>query len=337
MMSPIRVIIYGVGEINQIAARLIRERGVEVVGAINRTGPKVGRDLGEVAGLDEKIGVIVSDDAETVLATPADLALVGIYSDMERMFPIFQQCLEHDLNVISVGEHHSYPGRLWPEQTRKLDELAKSHGVTITGSGNQDFFMVNLGTLMTGVCQRIERITHRSLTDVNNFGPEVAEVTYVDQTPEQFASQSNTYAPSIYTTFWDNVASDLDLEVLDITQQLEPMIAERPHHCRALDRTIDTGRILGIRQRLEVTTAEGLPMNGENVIQVCAPEAEEFKEWEIYGEPSFKVRATDIDTGLTTTTQYVNRIPHVIEAPPGYVTLEKLPKLTFRAKLEVDR
>ena len=78
-------------------------------------------------------------------------------------------------------------------------------------------------------------------------------------------------------------------------------------------------------------------MNGENVIQVCDPQAEEFKEWEICGEPSFKVRATNIDTGLTTTTQYVNRIPHVIEAPPGYVTLEKLPKLTFRTKLEVDR
>ena len=96
-----------------------------MVGAINRAGPKVGRDLGVVAGLGEDIGVIVSDDVESVLATPADLVLVGIYSDMERMFPIFQRCLEHDLNVISVGEHHSYPGRMWPEQTSSLDELAK--------------------------------------------------------------------------------------------------------------------------------------------------------------------------------------------------------------------
>ena len=110
-MSPIRVIIYGVGRINQLATRLMGEKGVEVVGAINRTGPKVGRDLGEVAGLGNPLGVIVSDDAESVPQTPADLALVGIYDDMERMFPIFKRCIEHRLNVISVGAHHSYQCR----------------------------------------------------------------------------------------------------------------------------------------------------------------------------------------------------------------------------------
>ena len=224
-----------------------------------------------------------------------------------------------------------------PELTKELDELAKSHGVTITGVGNQDFFIVNLGTMMSGVCHQIERITHRSLTDVNNFGPEVAEVTYVDQTVAAFETQSDNHAPSIYTTFWDNVASDLALEVLEITQHLEPIVAEQPLHCVSLDRTIEPGRLLGIRQRLDVSTAQGLPMNGENVIRVCAPEEEEFKEWEIYGEPSFKVKATQMDTGFTTTTQCVNRIPHVIEAPSGYVTLEKLPKLTFRAKLAAVR
>ena len=336
-MSPIRVIIYGVGSVNQLATRLMREKGVEVVGAINRAGPKIGKDLGEVSGLGENIGVMVSDDAESVLSTPADLVLVGVHTDMESMFPIFKRCIEHKLNVISVGEHHSYPWRMYPELTRQLDELAKDHDITITGSGNQDFFMVNLGTMMSGVCQRIDRITHRSLTNVNNFGPEVAAVTYVDQTPEHFESQSGTHAPSIYTTFWENVASDLNLEVVEIAQRLEPMIAEHPHYCRSLDRTIKTGRLLGIRQHLNVATTDGFPMNGENVIRVCTPEEEEFKEWEIYGEPSFKVRATNIDTGLTTTTQCVNRIPHVIEAPPGYVTLEKLPKLTFRSNLEVDR
>ena len=336
-MSPIRVIIYGVGYINQLATRLMREKGIEVVGAINRAGSKIGKDLGEVANLDAPIGVVISQDAERILKTPADLVLVGIYDDMERMYPIFEQCLAHKLNVISVGAHHSYPWRMSPEHTAKLDVLAKRHGVTITGTGNQDFFAVNLATLMSGVCHRINRITHRSLTDANNFGREVAEVTYVDRTLADFESQSDNHPPSIYTTFWENVASDLNLEVVDIRQRLEPVVAEQAQYCLALERTIEPGRLLGIRQHLEVVTNQGLAMNGENEIRVCHPDEEEFKEWEIYGEPSYKVKATGMDSGLTTTTQCVNRIPHVIAAPPGYVTLEKLPKLTYRSKLSVDK
>ena len=336
-MSPIRVIIYGVGYINQLATRLMREKGVEGVGAINRAGPKIGKDLGEIAKIGEPLGVMVSDDAERILRIPADLVLVGIYDDMERMFPIFEQCLQHKLNVISVGAHHSYPWRMAPEQTIKLDALAKRHGVTISGTGNQDFFAVNLGTLMSGVCHRINRITHRSLTDVNHFGREVAEVTYVDQTLAAFEAQSDHHSPSIYTTFWENVAADLNLDVVEITQRLEPVIAEQSLYCLSLERTIEPGRLLGIRQRLAVVTAQGLPMNGENVIRVCHPDEEEFKEWEIDGEPSYKVKATGMDSGLTTTTQCVNRIPHVFAAPPGYVTLEKLPKLTYRSRLSVDK
>ena len=162
--------------------------------------------------------MIISDDAASVLSTPADVVLVGVYSDMERMFPMCKQCLEHRHNVISAGEHHSYPWRMTPALTTQLDEIAKANRVTISGIGNQDFFNVNLGSLMSGVFHRIERIAMRSLTDVNNFGPEVAEITHVDLTRAEFASQASNHGPSIYTTFWENLASDLELTVLDITQ-----------------------------------------------------------------------------------------------------------------------
>ena len=333
MTSPIRVIIYGVGQVNQLATRLMREKGIDVVGAINRAGPKVGQELGLLAGLEAPIGVTVSDEVDSVLQTPADLVLVAVYDDLERMMPIFRQCIERKLNVISVGAHHSYPWRMTPALAVELDELTKQHGVTITGTGNQDFFIVNLGTMMSGVCHSIERLIHRSLTDVNGFGPEVAEVTFVGQSVAEFEAGSGNLPPSIYTTFWDNVASDLALDVIDIAQRLEPVVADTPRYCRPFDRTIEPGELLGIRQHLDVTTVQGIAMHGENEIRVGAPGEEDFKEWEIIGEPSYTIRASKLDNALTTTTQCVNRIPHVIAAPPGYVTLEKLPKLTFRSQL----
>jgi 4-hydroxy-tetrahydrodipicolinate reductase len=325
--------VYGVGRVNQLAVRLMRERGVQVVGAINRSGPKVGQDVGILAGLHEPIGVAVSDDVETVLSTPADLVLVAIYDDLERMMPVFSACIERGLNVISVGAHHSYPWQVTPSLGAELDRLAKRRNVTFTGTGNQDFFMVNLGTLMSGACQRIERLVHRSLTDVNGFGPEVAEVTFVGVSKSDFEERSTNFPPSIYTTFWHNVAADLDLTVVDTIQRVEPIVAQEPRYCLPFDRDIEPGELLGIRQHLEVSTAQGIELRGENEIRVAVPGEEDFKEWEIVGEPPLKVRASNLDNAMTTATQCINRIPHVVAAPPGYVTLEQLPKLTFRSRL----
>ncbi len=331
---PIRAIVYGVGSVNQLAVRLLGERGVQVVGAINRPGPKIGQDVGTLSGAGEPLGVPISDDVEATLSIAADIVLVAIYDDLERMMPIFHRCLDHGLNVISAGAHHSYPWLLSPIQTAELDDKARQQGVSIGGMGNQDFFMVNLGTLMSGVCQRVDRIVHRSLTDVNGFGPEVAEISFVGYSQQAFEAKTDNLPPSIYTSFWHNVAADLELKVVRTSQTVQPVIADSPRYCKPFGRHIEPGELLGIRQHLHVSTEEGIELHGENEIRVGTPEEQEYKEWEIIGEPAFKVRATELNTALMTTTQYINRIPHVIAAPSGYVTLEQLPKLTYRSKLE---
>jgi len=258
--------------------------------------------------------------------------LVGVCDDMERGFPIYKQCIEHGINVLTIGAFASYPWRISPELTYQLDEIAKTHGVTITGTGNQDFFIVNLGTLMSGVCHRLDRITHRSLTDVNRFGPEVAKLAHVGQSAEKFDVAIANQRPSIYTAFWENVAANLGMTVLGITQTTMPVLADTDYFCDNLGLKIVSGEIIGIAQRLEVSTKEELQLVGENTLRLCGKGEEEFKEWFIEGEPDLEIRATRLDTAFTTASQSVNRIPDVINAEPGYVTLEQLPKLTFRQK-----
>jgi len=308
------------------------EKGVQVVGAVNRPGPKVGKDIGKLAGLEHPLGVTVSDDPEAVLSTPADIVLVGVCDDMERGFPIYKRCLEHGINVLTIGTFASYPWRTSSELTQHLDELAKAHGVTITGTGNQDFFMVNLGTLMSGVCHRLDRITHRSLSDVNKSGPEVARLSHVGENADKFDVSIANQQPSIYTAFWENVVADLGMTVLDITQTTMPVVADTEYFCNSLGLKIVSGEVIGIAQKLNVSTREGLQLVGENTLRLCGEGEEEFKEWLIEGEPDLEVRATRLSTSFTTASQSVNRIPDVINAEPGYVTLEQLPKLTFRQK-----
>jgi len=329
-MTQIRAIIYGVGLSNRIATRLMVEKGVKVVGAVNRSGPKVGKDIGTLAGLEQPLGVTISDDPEKVLSIPADIVLVGVCDDMERGFPIYEKCLNHGLNVITIGSFASYPWRNFPEFTNQLDELAKANNVTITGTGNQDFFMVNLPVLMSGICHRLDRITHRSLSDVNKSGPEVAKLVHVGESTEKINVSIASERPSIYTAFWENVVADLGMEIREIKQKTEPVLADSDYYCNYLERTLVNGNIIGTTQIIKISTKEGLQLVGENTLRLCKEGEEEFKEWRIEGEPDLEIRASRLDNAFSTASQSVNRIPDVINARPGYVTLEKLPKLVFR-------
>ena len=284
-----KVIMYGVGQMNMLATRLLKERGIDIVGAINRPGPKIGKDLGLVSGIDY-LNVPISDDPEKVLSKTADIVIVAVASELPIMFPIYKQCLEARKNVATIGESSSFSWRLYPELTIELDNIAKEYGVTITGTGAQDFGIVHLGVLMSGACHRIDEIIYRSCFDPTNFGEET------------FATLSKS--PSIYVTFWVNVASALNLNIIDVEE------------------TIDASGT-----KLDITTKEGIRMVGQYKLIV----GEEFKAWEIRGEPNLSVKVDGLGSPVVTSAQTINRIPHILQAPPGYVTIEKLPILKYQS------
>ena len=57
----------------------------------------------------------------------------------------------------------------------------------------------------------------------------------------------------------------------------------------------------------------------------------DVNDWTVTGEPELHLSNPAVPTGMTTVTQLVNRIPDVINAPPGFITVEKLPRLRYRA------
>ena len=86
-MRRIKAVVYGVGAMNSVATRMMLEKGVDIVGALARSPEKVGRDLGDVAGLGYQVGLLVEDDAEHVLASrQADIAVIAVASYMGDMY-----------------------------------------------------------------------------------------------------------------------------------------------------------------------------------------------------------------------------------------------------------
>ncbi|MEM3047202.1 MAG: hypothetical protein QW057_08990, partial [Candidatus Bathyarchaeia archaeon] len=84
MERPIRVVQYGIGAIGSALTRLLTAKGwVRLVGAVDIDREKVGRDLGMVAGLGNRLGIPVSSSLEEALSEAE--ADVVVHSTVSRL------------------------------------------------------------------------------------------------------------------------------------------------------------------------------------------------------------------------------------------------------------
>lgn len=332
-MARITAVVYGVGAMNAIATRMMLEKGVEIVGAISRSPDKVGKDLGEVVGLGE-LGVVIEDDAERVLSTrTVDIAMIAVSSYMSDLYEHLRVCAAHGVNVVTIGEELLHPWRTSPQQTAELDRLAKRTGATITGSGHQDAYWVNLVSLMMGTAHRLDTVTGRASWNVDDYGPEVARDQRVGNTEEEFADWlANAERPP---TFGRNVLeallADTGMSIRNVTSRTRPEFAATEMTSTALGVTVPVGGVIGFTDIDEIATNEGLTLTFEMTGRIYAEGEADRNDWTFAGEPNLELRNPAVPTQITTCTQYVNRIPDVINAAPGVVTVDELPKLTYRA------
>ena len=109
--GPIRVLHFGLGPIGvgivrQVAAR----KGFKIVGAVDIDPAKVGRDLGEVAGLSKRLKVKVMDDAKKAIkATKPDVAVLCTSSSLKKVLPQFEAVLKLKVPIVSTTEELAYP------------------------------------------------------------------------------------------------------------------------------------------------------------------------------------------------------------------------------------
>ena len=331
---PVRAVVYGVGAMGLIMTRLLVEKGATIVGAIARSQAKVGRDLGEVAGLGVDLGVRVEDDPVAVLArAEADVAVVAVSSYLETMFKHFEACLEHGANVITIEEESFFPWGTAPALASALDELAKRHGVTIMGSGAQDVYWLTLPAVLMGAAHRVESVHGRTTWNVDDYGPEVAQHVHAGATPEEFeAHVAKSGWPSfVVRNTLEALVADAGLTPANVETSVVPVIAAADTPSRTLGRVIAAGRLLGLVDAATITTREGPSFAFEQTGAVYVPGQADLNEWIVRGEPDeLRLRNDRVPTRLATCTQVINRIPDVINAPPGFVTVSELPRVRYR-------
>ena len=334
-MRRIRAIVYGVGVMGSIMTRFMLEKDIEIVGAVARSPEKVGRDLGEVAALGFSTGITVVDEVKPLLEDGnADIAVVAVGSYLNVMEKHFKLCLEHGVNVITIEEESFYPWRTAPGHAAELDRVARENGVTITGSGQQDIYWMNIVSLLMGAAHRIDSVVGKTSWNVDDYGPNVAAEVHVGNTPtqfERFVSEEGWPSFVVQNTL-DALVASVGLTVAKVTPSVAPVLAEGDVRCESLGSTIPAGSVIGVVDGATFETREGPSFSFEMVGRLYREGEADYNEWVIKGEPAELRLSNDrVATPFTTCAQVVNRIPDVINAEPGFVTVDRLPQLRYRA------
>ncbi len=332
-MRRIKAVVYGVGAMNSIATRMMLEKGVDIVGALARSPDKVGRDLGDVTGLGFETGVRIEDDPDRVLSSrQADIAVIALASYMSDMHEHLHRCAEHGVNAITISEEALYPWNTSPMETAELDRLARKNGVTLTGTGHQDVYWVNLVSMVLATAHRIESVTGRASWNVDDYGPEVAKDQRVDTTPESFDNwlAEADRPPSFGRNTLGALVEDLGLTVATVQSTTRPEIAGEPVASKSLGITVEEGRVIGFTDVDTVRSHQGITLTFEMTGRLYLEGEADVNDWTVTGEPQLRLSNPAVPTSMTTCTQLVNRIPDVINAPPGFITMEKLPRPRYR-------
>ena len=352
MKDKVKVVQFGTGKMAKYTMRYVYEKGGEVVGAIDVNPAVIGKDIGEIIGCENKnVKVTSFEDAEEMLTqVKPDICVVETMSLLKDLEGPFMLCAKLGINAISTCEEAFFPWNSNPNLTKKIDELAKQNGCTITGSGYQDIYWGQLITSIAGSTQKITKIKGSTSYNVEDYGIALAnahgagltldefdkQVAVVDKISDEERNkiiQSGDYLPSYMwnTNGW--LCEKLGLTIKSQTQVTIPTTNKEDIYSSTLGVTVKAGDATGMSAVVTTETEEGIIIESECIGKVYSKDDYDKNEWTVYGEPNTTITVARPSTVELTCATIVNRIPDVINAQPGYVTTDKLGDLQFKFKI----
>ena len=338
----IKVIVHGLGVMGSLGVKMmIEKKGLEIVGAIALRKEKAGKDLGEVVGLNRKLGVIISNSAEVVFSdTVADIIVDTTTSFARELYPNLTKALRAGLNCVSIAEEMAYPWVSETELAIGIDKLAKKNEVTVLGTGvNPGFVNDAMPIFLSGVPGRLRRIRARRVTDLSAFvvSDTITSHYGLGLTPEEYRKKEEDGTVVAHVGGPECVALIADAlgwEV-EITRTKEPLVGLVRRNISG--HVIEPGQVYGSKE-----VDSGL-MNGEEVIVLeqylgfsfdLETEGLEAGMWYwLDGEPNVEVKISGTtgpeEVATVTMARAINAIPYVLNARPGLLSVNEVGVISY--------
>ena len=322
----IRVVPVGIGEMGKkLCLTLLQKKGVEIVAACDEDPAIAGRDLGEVIGWSEKLGIVVEKSVDEVFKdVQADVALYCTVTGLDELYAMVLPAMENGCDVISTSEVLSFPFRKDPGYAERLDAAAKKNGVSILGSGIFPGFLPDaIPAVASAACRDVEHIDIKGFGDVYPYGPTVWKGMGLGLTVEEYRLQLGKEVDIEFTEPPEQVITSLGLHLDEVRELNEWLVA--PHDMKVGDLEVKRGTVRGFSQ---TTTGfiDGREVIRQNIVgYLCSDLPPFWVEVSVKGKPNVRLRVDlEHEDGWTTTTVVVNMIPRVMNAPPGFVAMKDL-------------
>ena len=345
----IRVVHIGTGNVGRLAlSELVANPAFELTGLVVSADEKVGRDAGELAGLDVVTGITATKDLDAALATNPDCAVYCAMGDnrMPQAMADVYKIAAAGINVVGTSPGVlQYPWGVMPDKyIAPLEEAARQGNSSIYINGVDPGFITDLIPLaFASTCASIEQVrcmeiadyaTYDGATvmfDVMGFGQPLDEVPMLFQ-------------PGVLSVAWGcairQLAAGLNITLDSITESYEREPAPGAFDIAAGH--IPKGGVAAVRFEIKGMVGDYPVIVVEHVTRVrgdlrpdWAQPAQEGGSYrvEITGEPSYVVDICPTSTKgdhnhaaiAAGAARVVNAIPAVLAAPPGIRTTLDLP------------
>lgn len=342
---PIRLVQWTTGNISREAVKGILERpGLELVGVFAYSDDKVGKDLGELCGLDRTLGVTATNDIEQIIALKPDCVVyMPLHPDIDHL----ETLLRAGINVATTA--HFMTGRAYGEEARaRIEAAAVEGGVSMFGSGVNPGYVQYLASVATNVCRTANYV---SILESFDIGPWAGDANQDELGWGRPAGDANHAADIEHATipFGDTceaLAALLGLSLDGIRCDVEFSYAAKDLDIPGRD--VRKGTVAGVYARW-IGSVGGLDVLETAVKWTITPDLS--PAWdiamayqiEIRGHPNVTLKAGVLPEfgsmtmdemigigSVITAMPVVNAIPGVVAARPGIVGYSDLPAVGTR-------
>jgi hypothetical protein len=339
------VVQWSTGGVGSLAIAAVAGRpDLELVGVWVHSADKVGRDAGELAGL-EPLGVCATSDADELLALAPDCVCYSASGESRPTETVDDFCriLGAGIDVVTT----SVPGLLYPSgfdgaEVARIETACRSGGASLYVSGVEPGFAADhLVLTLATMSDKIRSVRTQEIFGYQDY-PVAFTMFEVFGFGKPLEHRCLMELPGVQTSAWgppvQMVADELGVQLDGIRETYTKRVTDRALDVAA--GTIQSGTVGAVRFETigVVDGRDAIVIEHVNrMARHLAPEwptAERDGTYRIVvdGDPSFTCELrlgsgddSSHDGMVATAMRVVNAIPFVCDAEPGIVTSTDLP------------
>jgi 2,4-diaminopentanoate dehydrogenase len=348
----IRVALIGTGNCGSLALKqLVNDPRFDLTGVWVSSDAKVGKDAGELAGLDVPTGIAAINDLDAIIAGKPDCIVYCAMGDtrLPDAMADVRKILAAGIDVVGSGLGVlQYPWQVIPDKyIQRIEDAAREGNSTVFMTGVDPGFATDLLPFaLAGTCQSIEQVRTMEIADyasydgatvmfdVMGFGNEIGDLPML-------------YQPGVLSIAWGTAIRQMAAGLGVVVDEIKDFVEQEPapEDFEVAVGTIKKGTVAAVRFQIEGMVGGKPVIVVEHVTRLRGDLRPDWAQpaqpggsyrVEIVGEPSYTMdicptsRSGDHNYAaiLAAAGRIVNAIPDVVAAPHGIRTTLDMPLVT---------